>query len=82
MVCAELQDYNYATCAYHCVTFMDFVTRCPDRNVYSIIMKFRRHMRRRPDVKAVLTVERILREFRNKINISMFGSPYAGSVLC
>ena len=81
MVCADLQNFDYGTCAYHSITFIDFMTRCPDRNVYSLIMKFRRHMRARPDVKAILTVENILKEFHNKVNISIFGGHFAGSVL-
>ena len=81
MVSVQLQDRMFNTCAYHSFTFLDFVTRCRDTSVYSIIMKFRRHMRARPDVKAVLTVEHILREFKNSVNISLLGSFPAGSVL-
>lgn len=58
MVCEPTQDEHCGTCTYHSLTFVDFATRVNESEAHDVIMAFRRYMRRRPDVKAVLTAER------------------------
>ncbi|XP_050722983.1 uncharacterized protein LOC127001829 [Eriocheir sinensis] len=81
MVCELTQNEHYGTCAYHSLTFVDFATRVNESDVYAVITAFRRHMRHRPDVKAVLTVERIVEECGGGVNLSMGDSPHSKSAL-
>lgn len=81
MVCLQTQNGRYGTCAYHSLTFVDFATRINESDVFKMIMKFRRHMRRRPDVQALLTVEKIIKECGGGVNISMWGWPANSSAL-
>lgn len=80
MVCLQTQNEWCNTCSYHCLTFLEFVTSLKESNAYRVIMKFRRYIKGRSDVKAVLTVERIIKECGVKPNISVYNKNVACSL--
>lgn len=80
VVQAAFQRPGFRTCAYHALTFLDYVTRLNQQDSWLTLASFRRHMGRNTDLKAIKTVRGLLREFPNSISLSTTLTPGANPV--
>ena len=75
VVRAAFQRQGFRTCAYHALTFLDYVTRLREKDSWLMIAAFRKYMGTNTDVKAISTVQDILWEFPNDISLSLSETP-------
>ena len=80
VVRAAFQHQGFRTCAYHALTFLDYVTRLRKKDSWLMIAAFRKYMGTNTDVKAISTVQDILWEFPNDISLSLSETPGANPV--
>ena len=77
---AAFQRQGFRTCAYHALTFLNYVTRLREKDSLLIIAAFKKHMGKHTDVKAINTVQRLLWEFPNDISLLISETPGANPV--
>lgn len=75
VVRAAFQQPGFRSCAYHALTFLDYVTRLREKDSWLTIASFRRYMGEHTDLKAICAVKVMLREFPNSINLSLSLTP-------
>lgn len=67
---AYFQRPGFKTCAYHALTFLDYVTWLDQDDSWLVIAYFKRHMGNFADMMAISTVQGLLREFPNSLSLS------------
>lgn len=77
---AGFQRPGFRTCAYHALTFLDYVTRLGLQDSRLTLASFRRHMGRATDLNAISTVRGLLQEFPNSVSLSTSLTPGANPV--
>lgn len=80
VVRAAFQRPGFRTCAYHSLTFLDYVTRLDLQNSSLTIFAFKQYMGQATDLKAINTVRSLLQEFPNSVSLSTTLTPGANPV--